>query len=116
MNAVLGRRGEDVACSWLEQQGLVVLSRNWRCPEGELDVIATDGATLVVCEVKSRTDTSRGDPLEAVDQPKLDRLRRATARWLCEHHVGWVPIRYDVIALEWPPEGQVRLRHVRGVM
>jgi putative endonuclease len=45
---VLGRRGEDLAARYLEQRGLVILSRNWRCRAGELDLVATDAARLVV--------------------------------------------------------------------
>ncbi|GAA3866649.1 YraN family protein [Saccharothrix violaceirubra] len=115
MNMALGKRGEDVACEWLEREGLVVLSRNWRCKEGELDIVATDGTELVVCEVKCRSGTDRGSPLEAVTPEKLDRIRRLAMRWLSDYRVGWVRIRFDVIAVEWPPDGPVSLRHVRGV-
>ena len=62
----LGRRGEDEAVRYLEQRGLVVLSRNWRCRDGELDVVAVDGDRLVVCEVKTRSGTRFGEPAEAV--------------------------------------------------
>ncbi|GGP47820.1 YraN family protein [Saccharothrix coeruleofusca] len=113
--ADLGRKAEDVACRYLEEQGLVVLSRNWRCREGELDVVATDGEQLVVCEVKCRSGSGRGDPVEAVTPEKLDRVRRVALRWLTEYRVGWVRLRFDVVAVEWPPDGPVRLRHVRGV-
>ena len=51
----LGRRGENLAADYLTERGLVVLSRNWRCRDGELDIVATDGSTLVVCEVKTRS-------------------------------------------------------------
>ncbi|TQM83388.1 putative endonuclease [Saccharothrix saharensis] len=111
----LGRRGEDAACRYLEHQGLSILARNWRCDDGELDVVATDGARLVVVEVKCRSGTSRGTPLEAVTPEQLERVRRAALRWLSAHRVGRVEIRFDVIAIEWPPEGRVRLHHLRGV-
>ena len=51
----LGRHGEDVAAQYLAERGMVVLSRNWRCREGELDLVATDRKRLVVCEVKTRS-------------------------------------------------------------
>jgi putative endonuclease len=66
----LGRRGEDLAASYLESHGLVVLSRNWRCREGELDLVLTDGEQVVVCEVKTRAGTGFGTPAEAVDDEK----------------------------------------------
>src|ERR1700754_1854146 len=59
---VLGRRGEDLAAHYLEQRGLVVLSRNWRCRHGEIDLVATDARLLVVCEVKTRSGTRYGEP------------------------------------------------------
>lgn len=111
----LGRRGEDAACRYLEQQGLAVLARNWRCDGGELDVVATDGARLVVVEVKCRSGTSRGTPLEAVTEEKLDRVRKAALRWLTANRIGRVEIRFDVISIEWPPDGPARLHHLRGV-
>lgn len=112
---VLGRLGESVACRYLERQGLVVLARNWRCASGELDVVATDGVRLVVCEVKCRSGAGRGDPLEAATPEQLDRVRRTAYRWRREHRLSGVGVRVDLVGLEWPPGGPVRLRHVRGV-
>ena len=50
----LGRYGEEIAVEHLRRQGLTILARNWRCAAGELDVVAREGGTLVVCEVKTR--------------------------------------------------------------
>ena len=76
-----------------------MLDRNWRCREGELDVVATDGATVVVVEVKTRTGTGYGRPEEAVTPRKLVRMRRVAQRWLAEHRVRWVEVRFDVVAV-----------------
>lgn len=111
----LGRQGEDLACRYLERQGLVVLCRNWTCREGELDVVATDGDKLVVCEVKTRSGVSHGSPLEAVTPEKLDRVRKLAQRWLSTYRVGWCEVRFDVVSVLWPPEGKVRLHHLRGL-
>lgn len=110
----LGRKGEDLAARHLAKIGFVVLSKNWRCREGELDVVATDGRTLVVCEVKTRSGTRFGDPAEAVTAEKMARIRRLTSQWLSVHRVGWCRIRFDVIAIHLPPDGEVRLRHIEG--
>jgi putative endonuclease len=110
----LGRKGEDLACKYLAEQGLVVLSRNWTCRDGELDVVATDGDQLVVCEVKTRSGVAYGTPDEAVTPTKLSRVRRLALRWLAAHRVGWCNVRVDVISVLWPPDGQVRLHHLRG--
>ncbi|AHI00664.1 YraN family protein [Kutzneria viridogrisea] len=112
--AELGRLGEDLAAMFLEGQGLVLLSRNWRCRDGELDIVATDGTRLVVCEVKTRSSDSHGSPPEAVTPAKQARIRRLTNLWLCEHKVGWCETRYDVISVRWPGHGPARLEHLRG--
>jgi putative endonuclease len=110
----LGRTGEDLAARHLAKLGFVVLSRNWRCREGELDVVATDGRTLVVCEVKTRTGPKFGDGAEAVTADKMARIRRLTGRWLSVHRVGWCRIRFDVISICLPESGDAQLRHIEG--
>ena len=110
----LGRRGEDEAVRYLEQRGLVVLSRNWRCRDGELDVVAVDGDRLVVCEVKTRSGTRFGEPAEAVTPRKVARIRRLTQAWLAAHHVPWVEVRYDVLAVLIEPGAPVRVHHYQA--
>ncbi|TWP45135.1 YraN family protein [Lentzea tibetensis] len=113
-NHELGRKGEDVACEFLENQGLVVLSRNWACRDGELDVVATDGDQLVVCEVKTRSSDWFGGPDESVSPAQLDRVRKLGMRWLAAYRVGWCRVRVDLVFVLWQPDGQVSLRHLRG--
>ena len=83
----VGRYGEDVAAAFVVRAGWTVLARNWRCDEGELDLVALDGDELVAVEVKTRRSAAYGHPAEAVTHRKLARLRRLTARWLREHDV-----------------------------
>ena len=71
-----GARGEDRAADWYAQQGYQVVDRNWRCRDGEIDLIATVGATLVICEVKARSSLAYGHPAEAVTPAKQRRLRQ----------------------------------------
>ncbi len=94
----LGRRGEDTAVRYLEQLGLVVLSRNWRCRDGELDVVATREGLLVVCEVKTRSGTRFGEPAEAVTGRKAATIRRVTRAWLAAPPGGGCPGRVDGVA------------------
>jgi putative endonuclease len=108
---VLGRHGEDLAATYLEQRGLVVLSRNWRCRHGELDLVATDADRLVVCEVKTRSGVRFGEPAEAVDRRKAARIRRVTQAWLAAHQVWWCEIRFDVLAVVAEPGKPVTVRH-----
>lgn len=110
----LARRGEQIAAEFLERQGIVVLSRNWRSREGELDIVGTDGRSLVVCEVKTRSGTGFGRPAEAVTRHKQAQIRRLTGQWLSAYRVGWVPIRFDVIAVLMPPGEAVQIEHFRG--
>jgi putative endonuclease len=112
----LGRWGEDLAAFFLESQGLVVLSRNWRCPEGELDIVAADWARgrLVVCEVKTRSGTAFGKPAEAVDYVKATRIRRVTHRWRAAYKIAYCDTRFDIISILWPGHGPARVEHFRG--
>lgn len=71
-----GARAEDLVASYLEQRGFVVLLRNWRRPEAELDIVARDGDTCVFVEVRSRTGVDRGHPLESLDTRKRARIVR----------------------------------------
>ena len=111
-----GERGETLAARYLEEQGLTVLSKNWRCPEGELDLGLTDGRTLVVCEVKTRTTDNYGPPAEAVDDAKAARIRRLTRRWRADHGVPHVPTRHDIVAILWRPDQTPKVSHLRGVV
>lgn len=83
-HTALGRYGEEVAARRLTEDGLRVLERNWRCPEGELDIILLDDDTIAVCEVKTRSEHSFQQPEEALGPAKADRLRRLAERWLVE--------------------------------
>ncbi|MEO6886287.1 MAG: YraN family protein, partial [Jatrophihabitantaceae bacterium] len=78
----VGRYGENLAADYLRAAGLQVLERNWRRPEGEVDIIALDGATVVFVEVKTRSTTAFGDPAEAVTAQKAARIHRLAMRWV----------------------------------
>ena len=80
--AALGRYGEDVAARRLTAAGLTILARNWRCRYGEIDIVASDGDALVICEVKARRGGTWQDPMAAVTPRKAERLRRLAERWL----------------------------------
>ncbi|MEO3827327.1 YraN family protein [Actinomadura sp. B10D3] len=95
----LGRRGEDAAAEYLAGLGWTILDRNWRCPEGELDIVAHDGRRHVVCEVKTRRSARFGDPLEAITADKAARLRRLAWRWAAANGVGGASMRVDVLGL-----------------
>ncbi len=96
----LGQSGEDQAAAWYEANGYEVVTRNWRCRDGEIDVIARRGRTHVFCEVKARTSDAFGIPAEAVTPRKQARIRRLAARWLADNAIGASgPVRFDVAAI-----------------
>lgn len=95
----LGTAGEDLAAGWYRAAGYEVLDRNWRCPEGELDLVCRLGGTVVVCEVKARRSARFGTPAEAVTPAKQRRVRRLGARWLREHGIRCREVRFDVAAV-----------------
>ncbi|MBD8515895.1 YraN family protein [Plantibacter sp. CFBP 8804] len=111
----LGRRGEQVAADHLEACGYRILDRNWRCPQGELDLIADDDGTLVFVEVKTRSGVGFGDPAEAVTPSKLARIGRLAGAWCAEHRPRSRRMRVDVVGIVLPSEGDMRLQHLRGV-
>ncbi len=119
----LGTYGERMAARYLRESGLEVLDRNWRCTLGEIDLVARDGACLVVCEVKTRRSTSFGSPVEAVDHRKLARLRRLSASWLAERRatppgLAWRvdAVRVDVVGVLRPRVGPCVIEHLAGVL
>jgi len=114
VKVLLGRFGEDLAVRHLEAAGLEILDRNWRCAEGEIDIVAAEGGTLVVCEVKTRTGTAFGDPAEAVVGGKATRLRRLALRYLAERGIGWQDLRFDVVTVVRRSDGDPVVRHLRG--
>jgi putative endonuclease len=111
----LGVFGETYAARHLVEQGMVLLERNWRCDAGEIDLVLRDGPVLVVCEVKTRSSTAYGSPLEGVTARKAARLRRLAARWLAEHSLHPDEVRIDLVGVLVPRGRSPQLDHVRGV-
>jgi len=117
MNArsALGKQGEQLAADYLEAAGLRILDRNWRCSEGEIDIVAADGRALVICEVKTRSAATHGTPLEAVSRVKQRRLRRLAVRWVVVHSVMFDEVRIDVVGVLRVAPGEFAIEHARGV-
>lgn len=112
----IGAYGENLAVRHLVEQGMVVLDRNWRCDEGEIDVVARDGQVLVACEVKTRSSLRCGSPHEAVTPAKLRRLHRLVLRWATEQGVRPPEVRVDLVAVLREHEtGRASVEHVRGL-
>jgi putative endonuclease len=110
----LGRHGERIAVAYLARAGLLLLDRNWRCRDGELDIVAREGAALVFCEVKTRRGTGFGHPVEAVTGAKQRRLRTLAQRWLAAHDEHAPDLRFDVVGVLVRPSRPALVRHLRG--
>ncbi len=110
----LGRHGERIAAAYLTQAGLQLVDRNWRCRDGELDIVAREGPALVFCEVKTRRGTGFGHPVEAVTGAKQRRLRTLAHRWLTAHDEHAPDLRFDVVGVLVRPSGPPLVRHLRG--
>lgn len=111
----LGRRGEAIAAGYLADAGMRVVERNWRCPQGEIDIIVRDGDELVFVEVKTRSSTAFGHPLEAITSRKLARLRRLATTWCAEHPGPHDRVRIDAVAVVAPAFGAVLVEHLKRV-
>lgn len=95
----LGAAGEAAAAAWYEAAGYEVVERNWRCREGEIDLIVARGAVVVFSEVKTRSSTRFGVPAEAVTRTKQLRIRRLAATWLRQSTHRAADVRFDVVSV-----------------
>lgn len=110
----IGQRGEDAAVAYLERIGMSVVDRNWRDGRGELDIVALDGATLVVCEVKTRRGASHGTPEEAVSAAKQRRLTRLARSYIAANALEPCNVRFDVVSIAVIASDRALLRHHRA--
>ncbi|WBB81930.1 YraN family protein [Micromonospora sp. WMMD882] len=110
----VGAYGERCAVRHLIGAGLRPVARNWRCPDGEIDIIAWDGEVLAFCEVKTRRSETYGSPVEAVVPAKARRLRGLAVRWLAESGTSADELRFDVLAVLLPRGGAARVEHLKG--
>ena len=106
-----GTAGEELARRYLEQRGFTLITRNYRCRVGELDLIMRDGDHLVFVEVRSRRDSQYGTPAESITPAKQRRIIRAAAYYLQKKRLD-LPCRFDVIAITYP-DGQAALEWIK---
>lgn len=109
----VGLEGENLAACSLERDGYELLERNWRCPWGEADIIALDGSSVVLVEVKTRVDIKAARdviPELAVNEKKRERYGKIALAYLTEHP-GLYAVRFDVIAVVLVSDDHARLRH-----
>ena len=96
----LGNEGESLACAELEKLGYSIIERNYRIRSGEIDIVANDAGTVVFVEVKTKTDGSFGDPVEAVTKQKQRRLVSMAEEYVAYHRLDDTACRFDVVAID----------------
>jgi putative endonuclease len=110
----VGAYGERVAVRSLEDDGYAVLDRNFRTRNGELDVVAVRGGTVVFVEVKTRRSLAFGVPSLAVTPRKAARIRTVAAEWLALHDLVDADVRFDVVSVLRPRAGAAHVERYEG--
>ena len=111
---ILGQEGEQIAGHFLKKKGYKLVEQNFRCPGGELDLIALDRRVIVFVEVKTRSDDRLGTPLEAVHRHKQKRMTKAALYFLSRHHLHDRDARFDVIGISFEG-GKPVVEHIQNV-
>jgi putative endonuclease len=103
----LGRRGEALAVAELARRGYTMRQRNWRCSEGEIDVVAEHDGWLVFVEVRTRRGRELGTPEVSITASKRARLIRVAQSYLAEFEPEEIDWRIDVVAVELEKNGRL---------
>ncbi|OGO06649.1 MAG: hypothetical protein A2Y92_05150 [Chloroflexi bacterium RBG_13_57_8] len=101
-----GKMGEKLACDFLGKNGYHILETNYRCPEGEIDIVARQQDTLVFIEVRTKTSRLFGRPEESITPVKAARLKTLAARYGQDHAFLPEAWRIDVVAIEMNKNGR----------
>ena len=102
LHKLLGDDGERAAVRFLKRKGYRILAKQYRNQFGEIDVIAMDRKQIVFAEVKTRTSTNSGQPFEAVDHRKQQKLTKLALAWLKKHKRLEQSARFDILSVLWP--------------
>jgi putative endonuclease len=114
---VIGATGEEFVARHLQSEGCTILDRNWRIRGGEIDLIAAAPSGLIIfVEVKTRSSTKFGDPLEAITAKKAARIQRLALGWLSSHSRFGSDFRIDCAAVLLQPNGEMTLDYRRAVL
>lgn len=111
----LGARGERSAERYLLKRGCTVVHRGYRDDFGEIDLVAIDDRTVVFVEVKTRTSDYAGNPMDAVDENKQEKICRTALSYLKRYHLTECRVRFDVVSIVWPTTRQSpQIEHIRN--
>ncbi len=117
----LGQQGEDLACKFLAYQGIKILARNYRCPHGEIDIVAFDKNTtshfgsncIIFAEVKTRKSDKYTSPASAVNEAKRRKIKKTAAYYLTHHRSGEMSVRYDIVSIVIGM-GEPQIEHIQA--
>lgn len=112
LRQILGQKGEKQAAKYLKKKGYKLVTANYRCQYGEIDLIARDADILIFIEVKTRTSTDFGDPAAAVDYRKQQQISKVAHHYLVTHHNDDVDARFDVISVLSPNGKKTEIEHI----
>jgi len=112
LRQILGEKGEKQAARYLKKKGYKVVTANYRCKYGEIDLIVRDADILIFIEVKTRTSTDFGDPAAAVDYRKQQQISKVAHHYLITHHNDDVDARFDVISILSPRGQKTEIEHI----
>jgi putative endonuclease len=114
---ILGRAGEERAARYLTAHGYTVIDRNWRCPQGEIDIVATRGDLLSIVEVKTRRSSAFGHPFEAIDDRKRRRLWQLAHAWCDAHreHASGRTVRLEAIGIIGSNPASAEIEHLEDI-
>ena len=107
----IGNKAENLACDYLLNKGWEILDRNYYSGHSEVDIIAKDGESIVFLEVKMRSSTKFGHPIEQVTEAKVAHIFKAAEAWIVEKGMQDSPLRFDVIAILQKEHHSPRIDH-----
>lgn len=110
----LGKWGEDIAVSFLEEKGYQIIERDWKSGHHDLDIVAKEGNTLVIAEVKTRRTRLFGNPEEAIDYKKRKSLLSAINHYVKSHYYG-NSVRFDIISIVGTIGSKPEIDHIIDV-
>lgn len=102
----LGVKGENLAVRYLKKRGYRIIERNYRIKLGEIDIIAEQGDNLVFIEVKTRSGSSFGSPLESITVQKQKQLSKVALEYICKKKCHQLPARFDVVGIQFQKGGK----------
>lgn len=110
-NKTLGRHGEDIAVDYLKRQGHIVLTRNYSCSLGEVDIISKLGDTIYISEVKTRRTTNCGYPFESVNKKKVDKMMAVYRNYCLQRNLEELSVLFSIVSVLIDQNGEIKLEY-----